>query len=119
MGASKPIGTAVVGTGMSATIFQIPFILSLPQYFRLITIVERKASSESSVARDRYGSESQVTNLKIVNTLEEALSNEEVELVVVSTPNTTHYSYAKVCTNFTLRWWAIFPLYAERSYIFT
>jgi len=95
----KPIGTAVIGTGLSATIFQIPFILSLPQYFHLITIVERKASSDSSLARDRYGS--QLPNLKIVNTIEEVLVDheEEVELVVISTPNATHYPYAKAALN--------------------
>ena len=98
---SKPIGTAVIGTGLSATIFQIPFILSLPQYFRLITIVERKATAESSISRDRYGS--QVPDLKVVNTLEEVLEDDEIELVVISTPNPTHYPYAKVCKQFPSR----------------
>ncbi|KAF8343837.1 uncharacterized protein EI90DRAFT_3027278 [Cantharellus anzutake] len=90
---AKPIGTAVVGTGMSATVFHIPFIRSLPEHFHLIAIVERKATPESSIARDRYGS--QFPNLKVANTLEEVLTDEEVELVVISTPNATHHPYAK------------------------
>jgi len=94
---SKPIGTAVIGTGLSATIFQIPFILSLPQYFRLITIVERKATAESSISRDRY--RSQVPDLKVLNTLEEVLEDDEIELVVISSPNPTHYPYAKAVLN--------------------
>ena len=32
-----------------------------------------------------------------MTTFEEVLEDKEVDLVVVSTPNLTHYPYAKVC----------------------
>jgi len=88
---SAPIKTAVLGMGMSATVFHIPFILSLPHLFKLHTILERAATPEKSAARDRYGS----TGFNVVNTLEEVLSDKDVELIVISTPNATHFEYAK------------------------
>ena len=53
--------------------------------------MERGATATHSLARDRYGSE-----LKVVNTLEEVVSDPDVDCVVISTPNSTHYSFAKV-----------------------
>lgn len=91
---AAPIRTAVIGTGMSATVFHIPFILSLPSLFALHAVVERSATPTKSIARDRYGS--RVPNLKVVNTLDEVLNDDEVKLVVISTPNSTHFPYAKV-----------------------
>ncbi|KAF8317861.1 putative NAD binding Rossmann fold oxidoreductase [Clavulina sp. PMI_390] len=86
-----PANTAVLGMGMSATVFHIPFILALPQYFKLHTILERSATSEKSAARDRYGH----TGVKVVTTLDEVLANPEVQVIVISTPNYTHYDFAK------------------------
>ena len=90
-GEQRLIKVAVLGVGMSARVFHIPFILSLPSLFTLHTIWERSATSEHSVARDLYRS----TGVKVVSTFEEILADPEVDLVVVSTPNSTHYPYAK------------------------
>lgn len=56
------------------------------------TIMERSATPERSAARERYGS----TGVKVVATLGQVLSDPEVQVVVISTPNSTHYSFAKV-----------------------
>ena len=56
------------------------------------TIMERSVTPERSAARERYGS----TAVKVVATLEQVLSDPEVQVVVISTPNSTHYPFAKV-----------------------
>ncbi|GAA5905992.1 uncharacterized protein JCM6883_002516 [Sporobolomyces salmoneus] len=88
-----PINVAVIGFGMSATVFHLPFLFSLPSHFNVHTIVERSATSTSSKARDAFPH----LNLNVVNTLEEALEIEEIEAVWVLSINDTHYDYAKKC----------------------
>lgn len=79
--------------GLSATVFHIPFIQALPDLFVLHSVMERSASPTNSRARDRYGD-----GIKVVNSLDEVLTDAEVECVVISTPNDTHFDYAKVST---------------------
>ncbi|KAL8278605.1 hypothetical protein RQP46_008897 [Phenoliferia psychrophenolica] len=90
--AQNPIKTAVLGFGMSATVFHIPFIQALPE-FELVSIFERKATPEKSAARDAF------PKVKVVNTLQQVLDDAEVELVVISTINDTHAEYATACLN--------------------
>ncbi|KAM0750822.1 NAD binding Rossmann fold oxidoreductase [Meredithblackwellia eburnea MCA 4105] len=90
MAAQSPIKVAVLGFGMSATVFHIPFIQHCPE-FQLVSIFERKATAEKSAARDAY------PQIKVVNTLQQILDDKEVELVFVSTINDTHLEYSKAC----------------------
>lgn len=75
---------------MSATVFHIPFILSSPS-FHLSSIVERSATSTSSKAREAY------PQVKVVNTLDEALEDDRIDAVWILTINDTHYEYVKTC----------------------
>lgn len=86
--AQQKIKVAVVGFGMSATVFHIPFILSLPDQFDLRVIVERSATADKSKARDAF------PGVKVVNTLEQALA-EDIDAVWILSINDTHYAYAK------------------------
>ncbi|KAG8911776.1 hypothetical protein FRC00_005842, partial [Tulasnella sp. 408] len=52
--------------------------------------MERSATATKSEARSRYGNE-----IKVVTTIDEVLSDPEVRCVVVGTPNSTHYGFAK------------------------
>ncbi|GAA6062060.1 hypothetical protein JCM10212_003558, partial [Sporobolomyces blumeae] len=87
--ATMPVNVAVVGFGMSATVFHIPFILAHPDQFSLKTIVERSATPTSSKARDAF------PGVKVVNTLEEALDDRDVDAVWILTINDTHFDYVK------------------------
>ncbi|KAG9019413.1 hypothetical protein FRB90_002565 [Tulasnella sp. 427] len=87
---SKPIKVSVLGMGMSATVFHIPFIKTLSNLFELHSILERSATATKSEARTRYGDQ-----IKVVTTIEDILNDPEVQCVVVGTPNSTHYAYAK------------------------
>ncbi|KAG8934221.1 hypothetical protein FRC02_010391 [Tulasnella sp. 418] len=87
---APPIKTSVLGMGLSATTFHIPFIQALPDLFVLHSIMERSATPTKSTARALYGDQ-----IKVVTTLEEITGDPEVQCVVISTPNSTHYPYAK------------------------
>ncbi|GAA5944504.1 hypothetical protein JCM3775_005878 [Rhodotorula graminis] len=85
-----PTKIAVVGFGMSATVFHIPFILSLPDKFELKVVVERSATPDKSKARDKYPH----FGLTVVNTLAEALE-QDIDAVWVLAPNAEHFAYCK------------------------
>jgi predicted dehydrogenase len=84
------IRVSVLGFGMSATVFHIPFVLANPDLFELVSIFERKATPEKSAARDAH------PKVKVVNTLDQVLQDDSIDLVFVSTINDTHYEYTKV-----------------------
>ncbi|GAA5957067.1 hypothetical protein JCM8115_003948 [Rhodotorula mucilaginosa] len=89
MAAPAPVNVAVIGMGMSTTVFHAPFILSLPEKFNLKVIVERSATPEKSKARDKY------PGVHVVNTLDEALAIPEIDAVWICSINDTHYQFAK------------------------
>ena len=73
--------------------FHYPFIATYPELFTLHSVLERSATPTKSAARDFTG----IKGLKVVNTLEEVTGDDEVELVIISTPNLSHFDYAKQC----------------------
>ena len=80
----KPINTALCSFGMSGWVFHAPFIAADP-HFKLYAVWERS----KNLAEQKY------PGVKRYRTLEEMLADDEVELVIVNTPNVTHYEYAK------------------------
>lgn len=80
----KPINTALCSFGMSGWVFHAPFITVNPG-FNLYAAWERT----KNLAEQKY------PGVKTFRTLEDMLADEAVELVVVNTPNYTHYEYAK------------------------
>lgn len=85
-----PIKTCVLGTGLSGLTFQIPFILALPELFALHAVLERNPKSDGGRVKERFG-----VTTKIHRSLEDVLADSEIELVIVGTPNATHYEFAK------------------------
>ncbi|KAJ7699944.1 hypothetical protein B0H17DRAFT_1047816 [Mycena rosella] len=88
--AFAPIKTCVLGVGLAGLTFHIPFILALPECFTLISVLERNPTVDGGKLRERFG-----VTAKIHNTLEQVLGDSEIELVIIGTPNPTHYPYAK------------------------
>jgi scyllo-inositol 2-dehydrogenase (NADP+) len=78
------IGVAVVGFGLAGQVFHAPFVSAVPG-LKLEVIVQRKGDE----AGKAYPS------ARILRSVEEALSDPAVQLVVVGTPNETHYDLAK------------------------
>lgn len=81
-----PIKTAILSFGMSGQVFHAPFIHVHPE-FQFYAVWERS----KNIADGKY------PGVKTYRTLEELLYDKEIELVIVNTPNGTHYAYAKQC----------------------
>jgi scyllo-inositol 2-dehydrogenase (NADP+) len=79
-----PINTAICSFGMSGWVFHAPFI-NLNPGFNLYAVWERS----KNLAQKKYPA------VKTFRTLEEMLADDAIELVIVNTPNATHYEYAK------------------------
>lgn len=80
-----PIKTALCSFGMSGWVFHAPFLQVHPG-FELYAVWERS----KNLAEQKY------PGTITYRTLEELLADENIELVVVNTPNYTHYEYAKM-----------------------
>jgi predicted dehydrogenase len=70
-------------------------VLALPELFTLSAVLERNPQTSGGKVQDRFG----VTPSKIYRTLDEVLADPEIELVIVGTPNETHYEFAKAVLN--------------------
>jgi predicted dehydrogenase len=79
-----PINTALCSFGMSGLVFHSPF-LSVNSHFNFYAVWERS----KNIAAQKY------PQVKTYRTLETMLADELVELVIVNTPNYTHFEYAK------------------------
>src|SRR4051794_32996027 len=81
---SQPIRTGLVGFGISAKVFHAPF-LSISKDYQLISVVER----------NRQESKEKYPSVQVVRSIEELLQDTSIELVIITTPNETHFPYAK------------------------
>lgn len=81
---STPINTALCSFGMSGLVFHSPFLTINPG-FNFYAVVERTKNA----AKEKY------PEVKTYRTLESMLADPLVELIIVNTPNYTHYEYAK------------------------
>jgi scyllo-inositol 2-dehydrogenase (NADP+) len=80
----QPINTAILSFGMSGQLFHAPFI-EVDPHFKFYAVWERT----KNLASEKY------PGVKTYRTLEELLADDAIELVIVNTPNYTHYEYAK------------------------
>jgi len=87
---SRPINTCVLGVGLSGLTFHIPFILALPEVFVLHSVLERNPLSPGGKVNERFG-----VQVTIYRSLDQVLADPTVELVIIGTPNETHYTFAK------------------------
>ncbi|HEX8634244.1 MAG TPA: oxidoreductase [Pyrinomonadaceae bacterium] len=78
------IGVGLIGYGMAGRVFHAPVITSLPA-LRLKTVVERRGIA----SRERY------PWVEVVTDAEALWADEEIALVVVATPNSSHFELAR------------------------
>jgi predicted dehydrogenase len=81
---TTPINTALCSFGMSGVVFHSPF-LSINPDFNFYAVWERSKNK----AQEKF------PDVITYCTLEKMLADELIELVIVNTPNYTHYEYAK------------------------
>ena len=84
------IRTCVLGVGLAGLTFHIPFILALPELFTLTAVLERNPSSPGGRLQERFG-----VSVRIHRTIHAVLEDPDIDLIVVGTPNATHYEFAK------------------------
>lgn len=82
----KIINTGVIGFGLSGKVFHAPF-LHAHEGFNLTIIVERHNES----AKEIY------PGVTIVKDYNDLLTDPAIELIVICTPNTSHFQIAKAC----------------------
>ena len=78
-----PIKTALLSYGMSGEIFHAP-LLAVDPGFALTLVVQRN----SEKAKQRYPS------IKIARHVNEVFRDDSIELVIINTPNETHFPFA-------------------------
>ena len=83
---AEEIGVGIIGFGLAAKVFHAPFVSAVPG-LKLLTFVERKGDEAAKAYPET----------KTVRTLDEMLTDPAIELVVVATPNETHFALAKQC----------------------
>lgn len=84
----QPIQTALCSFGMSGHLFHAPFIHTSPK-FNLYGVLERTRN----LAQGKY------PNIKTFRDLEALLTDTNIELVILNTPNITHFDFAKQIIN--------------------
>jgi predicted dehydrogenase len=78
------IGVAVIGFGLAGRVFHAPFVSAVPG-LKLEAIVQRRGDE----AARAYPA------ARILRSAEEALADPSIRLIVVGTPNETHFALAK------------------------
>ncbi len=81
----KPIKTGLASFGMSGSVFHAPLIAEHPS-FELTAVCERSQNRASAT----------YPHTQIVRTFEELLTVADIELIVVNTPDITHFDYCKL-----------------------
>lgn len=80
----QSINTGLLAFGLSGRVFHAPFIQSHPG-FKLVSVTERSHKK----ANHHY------PEIKSYETIEQVINTKEIELIVVNTPNYTHFEFAK------------------------
>ena len=78
------IGVAIIGFGLAGRVFHAPFVSAVPG-LRLEAIVQRKGDEAAKAYPDT----------RILRSVEQALADPAVQLIVVATPNETHFDLAR------------------------
>lgn len=81
----QKIKTALCSFGMSGWVFHAPFIQQ-HEGFEFYAVLERN----KNLAQDKF------PNIITYRSIDTLLADEEIELIVVNTPNITHYEFAKL-----------------------
>src|SRR5689334_12090671 len=80
---NKVIKVGIAGFGIASKIFHAPFLKASPHY-EVVAVLERHHEESKAMFAD----------VQIVRSFEDLLST-DADLIVIATPNETHYPYAK------------------------
>ncbi|HWY44808.1 MAG TPA: Gfo/Idh/MocA family oxidoreductase [Candidatus Sulfotelmatobacter sp.] len=80
------IDAGLIGFGLGGRAFHAPFIATVPG-LRLAAVLQRTGDDAARI----------YAGTKIVRTLDELLAISSIRLIAISTPNHTHFPFAKAC----------------------
>ncbi len=83
-GMADEIGVGIIGFGLATRVFHAPFVTAVPG-LKLVAIVQRTGDEAARA----------YPTAKIVRSVEDLLGDKAIRLVVVATPNETHFTLAK------------------------
>ena len=83
--ARPDVKVAIIGFGLAGRVFHAPFIQAVPG-LRLKYIVQRHGNSAAEAYPDA----------KILRSVEDAVAS-DADMIVVGSPNATHFAFAKTC----------------------
>lgn len=83
MSSAAPIRTAVLGYGLAGRVFHAPFVSAVPG-LELTTIVQRTGTTAADVYPE----------VTLLHSVDDALNDPRIELVVIATPNDSHFDLA-------------------------
>jgi scyllo-inositol 2-dehydrogenase (NADP+) len=86
MDEERMIDVGLIGFGLGGKAFHAP-VIAAAKGLRLAAVLQRRENTAAEI----------YPGVKVVRTLEELLAIESIQLVAISTPNDTHFSYAKAC----------------------
>ena len=86
--ASRTFNVGIIGYGMSAKVFHIPLITTVPE-LKLYAIVQRNPKSDDDAEKDHSG-------IKRYHSTEDMVKDDKVDVVIVTTPPVTHLELAKL-----------------------
>ena len=81
---NSPIKVGLAGFGIAAQVMHAPFITTMKEY-QLVSVLER----HNNFAQEKY------PFIKTVRSFEELISDPEIDLIIITTPNDTHFEYAQ------------------------
>ncbi|KAG9995544.1 NAD(P)-binding protein, partial [Aureobasidium melanogenum] len=87
MSADKKINVGVIGYGLSAKVFHIPFIQALPDY-TLYAVVQRSPKSGDDASVDHPG-------IKLFRNADDMFADKAIDLIIVTSIPETHYEFTK------------------------
>jgi predicted dehydrogenase len=82
----QPINVGIIGFGFAGRTFHAPVIRAVAG-LRLAAILQRSGNDAANTYSD----------LRIVRNVQELLSSDSIQLVVIATPNTSHFDLARQC----------------------
>ncbi|MGE7825306.1 oxidoreductase [Paenibacillus sp. NPDC093718] len=79
------IQAGIIGYGLSGSVFHAPILRSVPDY-EVHTVV---SSDPDKVHKD-------LPDAAVVDSVDELLSNPDIDVVIITSPNATHYEYTRL-----------------------
>lgn len=79
-----PLRVGLAGFGMAAKVMHAPFLATMPE-FKLSCILER----HNNHSQEKY------PFAEVVKSFDELISKPELDVIVITTPNSTHFEYAQ------------------------